>query len=194
MRMKEADLAILAEVVLEKMDGNDRFPEPLPPLSALADALAAYRQALTAGHFGGKPNTVSKDQIRGKLEKTLDRLAIYVEQVADGNPEFIMDAGFLPAKSKGPTIPSIKATGLIVEHGPVGSGLIKLRVDPYKAARMYRFQYRELGTDAWTEHIVSKSYIELSDLKKFQNYEFRVAYLSADPNFIYSDIIIAYPA
>ncbi len=54
-------------VVLDRMRGNPSFPDPVPPLSELASAIDALRQAETDAQLGGPPDTAIRDASKSEL-------------------------------------------------------------------------------------------------------------------------------
>src|SRR3546814_17137929 len=109
------------------------------------------------------------------------RLSHYVDKVAQGDPATILAAGYRASRSKHVPIGRIpKAQNLRVKHVQVGTGIIQLKVTPWKPARLYRFEYRKVGSAVWESILDSKSRLELHGLDSLQEYEFRVTYIGTE--------------
>lgn len=182
-----------AEHILLKMSENaDLFPDPVPDLATLEGSLNAYRDAYAEATFRDKRMVVLKGQRGGDLQEVIYRLSHYVDAVAQGDPATILAAGYdvsKPTTNRHGRTP--KAENLRVEHVQVGTGIIQLKVNSWKPARLYRYEYRKKGSEAWEGILDSKSTLELNDLDMLQEYEFRASYIGTDvaPNF--SDVVTA---
>lgn len=187
------ELLRYAERILLKMTENaELFPDPTPALTTLESRLTAYRNAYAEAAFGDRRAVTLKKQRGDGLQETIYRLSHYVDKVAQGDPATILAAGYRPSRSKHiPIGRTPKARNLRVKHVQVGTGIIQLKVDPWKPARLYRFEYRKVGSLAWESVLDSKSRLELRGLEKLQEYEFRATYIGIDiaPNF--SDTVTA---
>ncbi len=187
------ELLQYAEHILLKMTENeDLFANPVPDLTTLENALNAYREAYAEATFRDKRAVVLKGQKGRGLQETVYRLSHYVDAVAQGDPAIILAAGYRVSRSNATPIGHTpKAENLRVEHIQVGLGIIKLRVKPWKPARLYRYEYRQKGEEEWIGILHSKSTLELDDLRMMQEYEFRVSYLGRDTTLNFSDTITA---
>jgi len=187
------DLLRDAEHIVLKMTENaDLFANPVPSLTVLEERLEAYRTAFAEATFRDRRAVVLKGQTGVDLQETIYRLSHFVDAVALGDPAIILAAGFRIAS---PTTVRIgrtpKAENLRATHVQVGLGIIQLRVNPWRPARMYRYEYREKGTEEWIGFLHSKSFVELSDLTAMREYEFRVSYIGRDAILNFSDVVTA---
>ena len=114
-------------------------------------------------------------------------LALYVAQMAKGDPEIILAAGYDHNKMPRPGGPCPKPNDFRVELQREGNGRVKLRVKANKLARMYRFEYRRRDRDErWMELLSSASRTIADGLEALTLYDFRVVYLGTDPTLTYS--------
>ncbi len=187
------ELLRYAERILLKMTENETlFTDPVPDLATLENDLTAYRDAYAEAAFRDKRAVVLKGQKGGKLQETVYRLSHYVDAVAQGNPATILAAGYRVAR---PTAVrhgrTPKAENLRAEYVQVGAGIVRLRVNPWKPARLYRYEYRPKGEEDWTGILHPNSTLELSGLTMLQEYEFRVSYIGTDITLNFSDTVTA---
>ncbi|GGH19430.1 hypothetical protein FAZ19_10770 [Sphingobacterium alkalisoli] len=185
------ELLRYAESILLKMTTNsDLFPEPVPSLTTLEGHLNAYRDAYAEARFRDKRAVILKGQKGKDLQETIYRLSHYVDAVAKGDEAMIVAAGFSFTR---PTTNRIgrtpQAENLRIENVQVGTGILRVRVKPWKHARLYQFEYRKKGTEEpWTSILHSNSMLEVRDLEMMYTYEFRVSYLGTDTITNFSDI------
>ena len=181
------ELLRYAEHIHLKMNENaDLFPDPVPGLEELETRLEAYRDAYAEATFRDKRAVVLKKQRGAELQEVIYRLSHYVDAVAQGDPAVILAAGYEASKPSTNRIGRTpKAENLRVEYVQVGSGIVVLKVDPWRPARMYRYEYRKAGTQEWESLLHSTSTLELTELEMLEEYEFRVSYIGRDavPNF-----------
>lgn len=187
------ELLHYAENILLKMTQNaELFPTPIPSLTALENSLNAYREAYAEATFRDRRAVVIKGQKGKNLQQVIYRLAQYVDMLADGDEAVILAAGFRP------TLPKTNRTGMTpqaenvrIEAVKIGTGVIRIRVKPWSSARLYRYDYRKMGTETWESILSSKSTLEVTIPEILLQYEFRVSYLGRDTEPNFSDIVTA---
>ena len=182
-----------AEHIFLKMTENaDLFPAPDPDLATLESRLAAYRDAYAEATFRDKRAVILKKQRGDDLQQVIYRLSHYVDKVAQGNPATILAAGYEVGRSTGNRIGRTpKAENLRVKHVQVGTGIVQLKVQAWQPARLYRYEYRKVGSETWEGTLDSRSTLELSGLEMLQEYEFRASYIGTDTASNFSDITTA---
>lgn len=182
-----------AEHIFLKMTENaDLFIDPVPDLATLESRIAEYRDAYAEATFRDKRAVVLKGQRGSNLQEVVYRLSHYVDAIAEGDEAIILAAGYRPTRNSTNRIGRTpKAENLRAEHVQVGTGVIQLRVNPWKPARLYRYEYHQKGTESWTGILHSKSMLELNDLDMLKAYEFRVSYIGRDTTLNFSDSVTA---
>lgn len=187
------ELLNYAEHIFKKMNENEgMFTNPMPSLSILESALIEYRAAYAEANHRDMRAVIIKDQKGKELQEVIYRLSHYVDAVAQGDPAVILAAGYRPSQ---PTTLSVgrtpQAQGVKVKNVAIGSGIVQVKVDPWKSARLYQYMYRKKGTVNWSSVLWGSSKLELDGLEMLKMYEFKVAYLGRDgiPNF--SDTVTA---
>ncbi|NGM61910.1 hypothetical protein G5B30_08275 [Sphingobacterium sp. SGG-5] len=124
------------------------------------------------------------------MKRMLYDLALYVDKIAKGDRAIILAGGFIPTKERDPSMVPPFPKNFRVMLTETGGCQVHLRVKAWRLARFYRFEYRKLESDApWQIVLSSGSKCILANLDRRQDYEFRVAYLGADPTVTYSDVI-----
>jgi len=187
-------LLVYAEQIFSKMTENaDLFTDPVPDLTTLGESLEAYREAYAEAAFRDKRAVILKAQQGDRLQNVIRRLSHYVEALADGDEAIILAAGFRPSKPGNVSLGRTpKPENLRVEHIRVGSGIIRLRVNSWRPARLYQYEYRKKGTEQWSSVMHTKSSLEMKNLDMLEEYEFRVSYIGSDVTLNYSDVVTAW--
>lgn len=195
-QMRDSDLAIRANTIIEKMTGNPNFTAPVPALANITTALDEFQQAIEQGHNGGKDRTVVKQTKRLVLEGLLKKLALYVELNANNDLSVVLNSGFDAWKTPTPG-PAVldKPSNFTLVNGP-HPGSMKLTVDSIPGAASYMFEY---APSPITEATIwkngggkSRTHI-FKNLTSGQQYAFRVAGMrDNDAQPLYSDVISRY--
>ena len=193
-KLKDDNLMQYAtHIITEMRKAVDIFPEPTPGLNGIETALAAFRLSATEAAYRDIRAIRVRDEKRKELEYLLRELSKYVDTVANQNETIILASGFnlkSNATSYAGAVP--KATRLQLEPQEVGSRQIKVKVNRWKGARMYRFEWRKKGETEWAVQFSTRSTCILEGLEMFQEYEFRASYLGINPEPNYSDIVASY--
>lgn len=189
-KMRESDFENLAMRIVENIEGNDHYPEPLPPLALLKDQLATYRSARAAAANRDTYLVEIRKQARKTLEESLRLLAYYVQQQAGSDRAILLTSGFNLTKEREAAGPRPKPELFRIEH--LAPGRVKLKVKAGSLVSSYAFEYRKKGAEAWEKLLSTKSSVVLDGLESGQCYEFRVAYVGSHPSRIYSDVISSY--
>src|SRR5690606_19379285 len=186
-------LLTYAENVLQKSKDNaDLFTDAAETILELEAAIEAYRNSLTESAYRDMRQVVIKNQQAEVLKQILYRYSLYVETVANGDPNLILASGFMPNRSTvQPAIGmSPKANDLRAEVKHTGTNSIHLRVAPWRPARYYQFEFRKAESmNGWTPVLSTKSRTVIDGLEERQEYEFRVTYLGTDPRPNYSETV-----
>jgi hypothetical protein len=188
----ESQLVQYASNVVKKSKENaDLFPDATEKVTLLETALADYTNSLSEAAFRDMRQVVIKNQQAVLVRQLLYDLSLHVESVAKGDPNIVLAAGFVPGKNNAPNAGiSPKANDLraVVTHP--GTNTVQLRVNPWRPARFYQFEYRKAGSlNEWTTVLSTKSKLGISGLDYLQEYEFRVTYLGTNPTPNYSDTV-----
>ena len=180
------------QIYLKMTENADLFPEPTPELTVLESSLEAYREAFAEAAFLDKRAVILKKQRGVELQEVIYRLSHYVDNVANGDPAIILAAGYdvsQPTTNRAGRTP--KAENLRVTHVQVGTGIVQLKLQSWRHARLYRFEYRKVGSENWEGVLNSNSTLQLSGLDMLQEYEFRASYIGTDATLNFSDITTA---
>jgi hypothetical protein len=193
-RLKDDNLMQYVEQIITNMRAAiATYPEPVPELTVVETALIDFRLSATeAAYRDGRAIRIRQDK-RKHLEYLLSELAKYVDTIANKDANLILASGFvLPKETQSYAGPVPKATHLVAHPQQVGSRRIKLKVDRWKGARMYQFQFRKKGETEWSTQFSSKSSCILEGLEMFQEYEFRATYIGISPEPNYSNVVASY--
>jgi len=180
-RFSDIELYSFSGVVLNHMDNNMHFEQPIPALNAIAEVRDAYYTALIQSKEGTKYDTAVKKNKRAALEAILKQLAMYVQLTCNGNEAMIVSTGFLVAK-KNTTITSLPVPkGLIVEGG-ANSGMLLVKCHTIPTARYYEFRYCEVvakGERVWHTFSSTKSKAIIEGLTPGKEYAVQVSVSTA---------------
>lgn len=190
--LDSAQLIQYAEEIVKKMGEHDAiFVTPIPTLSLVSQAIGEFRIAVAEAAFNDRQAISVRREKRIELEFLISDLAKYVDTIARGNETVILSSGFIPSKTSDyGNKPNPKAHNLRAEPAGLGTTRIVVRVQPWKNARYYQFEFRKKGIDMeWEKVLSTKSVLELHGLEAFQEYEFRATYLGKDTTPNYSDVI-----
>jgi len=177
-RLSASQLAAKADFIVDRMSGNPAFPNPVPALSDVTDAVTALRKAMVAALDGGKTATAIRNKCQRDLKKLLDQLAGYVVSLAEGNELAILSSGFEVRKPSKPAPEPPMPTDLrayITDH----TGRVDLSWAPVDPALTYHIQWSASETTdekAWQLVAVStRSSARITGLPSGQVAYFRVA-------------------
>lgn len=189
-------LLTYAENVLQKTKDNaDLFTDAAETIVLLETAVEAYRNGLVESAYRDRRQVVIKNQQAETLKRVLHTHALYVESVSAGDPNVILAAGFIPSQStvQPPVGASPRPSDLRAEIKHAGTCSVHLRVNSWKYARYYQFEYRKVGSlSEWTRVLSTRSRTVIQELEKGQEYEFRATYLGSDPAPNYCDTVHCY--
>ncbi len=127
------------------MTGNVNFATPSPTLATVTTVTNDLETKHLAALGGGPMQTAARDAALLVWNDTIDKLAVYVEGIADGNVTILTSSGFEPTKTEStPKQAPVKPGNLILEHSAT-SGVVFFSCDPVPDAESY---VALLSTDA----------------------------------------------
>lgn len=159
--VKDDELATKGRTVLQAMDGNPLFPNPVPDLSVLSDAYDDYVIRLAEARRRGSPReTTLKNQSKDVLKGLLKRLGAYVDGVADGDLAIIQSSGFEASATRtAGTVPG-QPQDVRLTNGML-SGTLQLSFQNVANARLYEYRYAQMapmGSEPeWSERIIASN-------------------------------------
>ncbi|MBL1408135.1 hypothetical protein [Sphingobacterium faecale] len=190
--LDSAQLIQFGEEIVKKMEEHDAvFVTPTPSLTVMSAAIVDFRKAVANAAFNDRQAISARRESRAELEYLINELSKYVDTMARGNPTIILSAGFVPSKEVDYSMGlNPKALNLRVEPAGLGTMRVVAKIEPWKKARYYQFEFRKKGAETeWEKVLSTKAVLEISNLVAFEEYEFRVTYLGRDTNPNYSDVI-----
>jgi hypothetical protein len=136
-----------ARLILTKMTDNPWFPSPSPPLAELAAAVDALSQAEVVRLTGLHGSVPARNKKRQDVKGILERLAFYVETIANANLEnayaIVESAGLFVKNSRGrsPVLFHAELTGI--------RGQVRVIAPSAGDRAGYEFQYSLDGGKTW---------------------------------------------
>jgi hypothetical protein len=142
-------LVVLSLAIVAKMDRNPHFPNPVPTLAKVKEAIDALQEAEVVSQSGLRGTKEARNEARRKLSSLLNRLKAYVQGVADDDPDnagSIIEGAGMSVQPKGPRAKQL----LAVRHGPV-QGTVLLAVKATAKVATYGWQMSEDGSGTWID-------------------------------------------
>lgn len=136
---KDSKLLVEADIILNAMNGNPRFSDPMPSLAEVENAYNKYVEHLARANWTrGRVDRELKRESKAKLSQLLGELAAYVNYVAKGELPILYSSGFpvFTGRKKG-TVPEA-STGGRLSDGRVSDELY--------------FDFNSLGRDMTYEY------------------------------------------
>ena len=151
-RISQTQLTVYVDNVVKRTLNQPNYAAVQTQVTALADDLQAYNNALTAALRGGVSDTVNKDLAKAKLLSSLDALCTAIEQQPLADMAFIAGAGLSTRNSRqgdsGEIAPprsiQVKSTGF--------RGQVQVTISDPKAAGTlnYAVEYSADNGATWT--------------------------------------------
>jgi hypothetical protein len=184
----DAELLVFTISVVEKMTGNSYFTNPNPKLETIKTSYDEFQSALSKQQRGNRESTAVKNAKREVLEDLLQRLANYVEEVADNNEVILLSSGFELYKKAEKIGPLDVPTGLAVKPGTTHGSLV-FSWDKVDNARSYEVQYYDTEKGELTAKTKTSTCtnIEITSLISGRQYTLVVAGVGSDLSRNWSD-------
>jgi len=119
------------------MTGNANFTTPSPTLASVTTRTNDLETKHLAALGGGPAQTAARDASELLWDDTMNKLAVYVEGIADGDVTKITSAGFQATSTeKSPAQPPVKPENIKLKHSD-NSGEILFSCDAVPNAESY---------------------------------------------------------
>ena len=126
------------------------------------------------------------------METLLKQLASYIQLVSGDDVAMMLSSAFPVSKLPTPIGPLPKPS--FFEAEITGKGMIRLTVNAIYGAKLYKYQYKQVGATDWQEETISKSKLLLTGLESGKEYAFRVLPMGASEVREFSDEITSFAA
>ncbi len=135
-----------ARLIVTKVSGNPWFPQANPPLTELAAAIDDLHRAQVTT-LKDRDSVPARDKKRRDLVSLLERLAMYVETIANAN----LENAYAIVESAGMFVKNTRGRSPVVFHGePTGRRGEVRAIAPSAGDRAgYEFQYSLDGGETW---------------------------------------------
>lgn len=137
--MRPTDKVAKALLVETKMTGNANFPTPDPTMLELKAGREKLEVAIVEAAGGDHAKIFERNVAEAELDQLLVREALYVSNVAQGDPVVILSSGFELRKEPSPKGPLPAPTELRAQTGLL-PGDVKLRWKPEDGAYYYQVE------------------------------------------------------
>ena len=192
-RYSDASLAIKANLIVERLTNNPYFPDSEAYITAISEANAAYKQALSQQASMGKEGTLIKRNCRTVLESAMRQGAAYVQLTSGGEDTKIITSGYDVRRKPSPIGPLAKPV-LQIRPG-VNSGTLDLTCTPLTGARSYEFRYAlmPISDDSpWNVVSSTKASLHLTGLSSGKEYAFNAAGVGSSNERVWSKMVMSF--
>jgi hypothetical protein len=142
-------LITFAKSVVDRMTGNAFFPAPYPALAVVTTAIGALQDAETAAVARTKGAASTRNEKRAVLVSLLQQLRMYVQSIADANPEnglsIVESAGMALKK------PAVRKPRVFAALPGATSGTVKIVAPSAGHRASYEWQYSLDGGKTWVD-------------------------------------------
>lgn len=176
--------------ILQNMNANPNFPNPVPALAVITTQSADYSAALVKANSGDRAEIAAKNELRQGLEESLTTLGRYINFTANGDVTKLLTSGYEVSKDPEPTIIT-KPENIVVENG-LAPGTLNISVKRIKGARVYLHEYttdETLKPESWVQTISTTAKFTFSNLQSGTRYYCRVGAAGPYGQLLYSDVI-----
>jgi hypothetical protein len=188
--LSDGNLESKAGFILSSLTENFNFTSPSPGLEVLAEARDAYSLSLTGARKGTRSEISIKKQKRAELIAVLNRLATYVNFIANGDRSILQTSGF-DVNSENEPFPSLtRPTKVVISNGE-NPGELNVSVEKVPGALAYIYQYTldpSLAEDSWQSKNSTYCKTTIKGLQQMKRYWIRVAVLGVKEQMMYSDV------
>jgi hypothetical protein len=146
--LQPAALVIYAQNVVQKITGNPAFPNPTPPLAAIAAAASELHAAQTAALTRAKGAAAARNEKRTALVQLLVHLKAYIQSQADANPENA--ASIIEGAGVALRIPRPRAARVFMAKPGVVSGTAVIVAASAGQRASYEWEQSLDGGKTWT--------------------------------------------
>lgn len=183
-KVKDHEIANVAQNIVNKMTINAHFSQPTPTLISVQQTISTYADALLKAKDGSKQDTAYKNACRLNLENALSSLGSYVNLTAEADLVKLESSGFPLSKIPEP-IGILAAPTITVTYGN-NPGEIHIECSVIPNASGYIILYSPVPAPAdnneWYNKQWSSSKGTLTQLKSEIKYEFKAAAMSSEAN------------
>lgn len=140
-----AQLVIRVYGIIHSLTGNPDYPNPMPPLTLVSEALHAFEAACTNAALGGMLLTAIRNAKRDELVSLIRQLASYVTVTCHGDLPTLIGSGFSIHKPTRDKIGRLATPQTpVLRHGPQ-TGDMKARTKSIRGVFIYNWQLTQAG-------------------------------------------------
>jgi len=189
----EANFENKGSHIVSCMVDNPYFATPNPSLAVLQAAQERYSAALVAAANLGRNEVAEKNAARQDFDQLLNKLGLYVMNVADGNEQMLVSSGFTLTKIREPRY--LAAAGPLVLRNGMNSGELEAIVKADRNANGYVFYISDNAdteNPVWKNVAVSTCKYTFTELVQGKKYWVKVAITGARKQIAWSQVAILF--
>ena len=193
-RYSDLELKNKSDNIVICLTENPKFVTLAPKATLIKAQVDDFGSYLARMAQGNKQLTNEKNQSRSGLEDVLGSTALQVQDLSNGDENFIISAGFDVKRKPTPVGLLERPANVVANPGP-RRGSLEISWDVVPNARLYELEIIEYPlTDKSVRQRTSntKHKIIIDGLIRGQAYSIEVAGAGSDPGRVWSDAIISY--
>lgn len=156
--MKDDELLVLTHTIINAMDNNTHFQNPVPALVDIQLLLNEFIDKLKVSRKRGSPeDTALKNESRLPLTADLQRLGNYVNSVSKGQLSVLLSSGFPTNSVASPIVVPTRTENVLLRDGRQ-SGQVRVDFAAQKDVLLYEYCYRLVGDNTeWSDRFSTSS-------------------------------------
>ena len=183
---RDTEFKFKAAHIINSMEGNPHFPDPVPTLEQIRLLFDAYETALTFAATMDRMAVAKKNEARKRLAHELARLSLYVMYIADGDEAILTSSGFSFVKTPAPA--HLSKPGPVTIKNGINSGQLVSRIKAVPGAKSYVHEIAGSESDPWEPHTSTRRSFTFSNLQPGKHYFIRVAAVGTGTQKAYSPV------
>jgi hypothetical protein len=192
-KLRDAELLSFSKVVLQHINDNPNFPNPVPSVANMADSIANYETALTESGNHDRQAVSRKNTFKATLVDQLRQWAMYVNTLSQGDLDMLNSSNLKLPKQKEP----VKINAPVIKWVMQGAnpGTLVIAVNSQRGVKTYLYQ---IAADPITEDTQWESFgdsrtkFEFANLEQGKKYWIRVIAIGSNGQAVQSSEVAQY--
>lgn len=189
-KLSDAALLVMAMHILESMNENGAFVNPVPTFQEMAAIVTAFSEALAISKKGDRANIADKNEKRKILEDALQQWGRYVLHESNNDRAKALTSGFPVVSERGVRPPLEKPIALEITNG-INHGELICKGKRVAGAASYVFEFATLEgmtTNAWNRIASTKTKLQINNLTRGTLYYCRIGAVGTNGQLAYSTV------
>jgi hypothetical protein len=189
-RSSDSNLMVIAHRISESMKSNPNFPNPVPSQVDFEKACRELQLAVSVAGRNDRTLSSAKNDKKAELIRLLNQLAGYVTVASNGDRTKLLSSGFDITGVKGEAQALSPITALVVEIGPPGQAISKVKRVTGSRAYLHQYTRDPVNADSqWVSETVTDNQYTFTDLQSVTRYWFRVVAIGKGKQSVHSPLV-----